>query len=430
MKISHVAWNLAGLSIPLLIAAISIPSLLAIIGNERFGLLALTWGLIGYAGILDFGIGRALTKVVASMLGNDDQESIPGALKTATQVTLWVSLIGACFICVMAVVGATHFLKVETIPDSELIFGAILFAMALPLQAISATYKGVSEAYLNFRALSVIRVVLGASTFGLPLIIAQFTQSMPALIGSLLLSRLLALTLYQRVTHKCISHIQHPNPKTSKLIRKKLLHFGGWFSISNILNPVLGSLDRIFIGTLVSSAAIAAYAIPYEVTAQSLVIIGAITTVTFPYLAALLSKDQAKANQFFIKILGGSAGFMLIVTFFLYFSGPTVLQIWLAEKMDPQSGAVIKTLSLGLVPYTIGTLCTSLIHSYGRTDITAKIHLVEFPFFCALIFYMIDSHGLVGAALAWVMRVSLDAILLCIATLVLANRPIELKLES
>jgi O-antigen/teichoic acid export membrane protein len=253
---------------------------------------------------------------------------------------------------------------------------------------------------------------------------------MPALIGSLLLSRLLALTLYQRATHKCISHIQHPNPKTSKLIRKKLLHFGGWFSISNILNPVLGSLDRIFIGTLVSSAAIAAYAIPYEVTAQSLVIIGAITTVTFPYLAALLSKDQAKANQFFIKILGGSAGFMLIVTFFLYFSGPTVLQIWLAEKMDPQSGAVIKTLSLGLVPYTIGTLCTSLIHSYGRTDITAKIHLVEFPFFCALIFHMIDSHGLVGAALAWVIRVSLDAILLCIATLVLANRPIELKLES
>lgn len=425
MKISHVAWNLAGLSVPLLIAAVAIPQLLASIGNERFGLLALTWGLIGYAGILDFGIGRALTKVVSSMLGQDDLASIPSALKTATQLTLRISLIGAGFICAAAVVGATSFLKVESIPDSELIVAAILFALALPLQAISATYKGVNEAYLNFRAVSIIRVLLGASTFGLPLIIAMFTKAMPALIGSLVISRFFALIFYRKEAKKCIAHIQNANPAFSKAIKSKILHFGGWFSVSNTLNPILGSLDRMFIGTIISSAAIAAYAIPYEITAQSLVIIGAITTVTFPYLATMLAKDRAKANHFFIKILTGSVGIMMIVTLVLYVAGPAILEIWLGEKMDPRSGPIIKILSLGLVPYTVGTLCTSLLHSYGRTDITAKIHLIEFPFFCGLIFHMVNSYGLAGAASAWTIRVTCDAVFLLLATAKVANRPLS-----
>lgn len=430
MRISHVAWNLAGLSIPLFIAAIAIPQLLTTIGNERFGLLALAWGLVGYAGILDFGIGRALTKIVSSMLGSGEHKDIPSALKTATQLTVRISLFGAGLICVAAVVGATRFLKVETISGNELIFAAILFAAALPLQAISATYKGVNEAYLNFKAVSIIRVLLGASTFGLPLIIAQFTKDMPALIGSLVLSRFFALIFYQREAQKCIAHIQKPNQEFSKLIKDRILHFGGWFSVSNILNPILGSLDRMFIGAIISSAAIATYAIPYEVTSQSLVIIGAITTVTFPYLASMLSKDSEKASRFFIKILAGSACMMLIVTLFLYFAGPAVLHIWLAEKMPPQSGAIIKTLSLGLVPYTVGTLCTSLIHSYGRTDITAKIHLVEFPFFCGLIFYLINSHGLAGAASAWVIRVICDAAILTLATAKMVNKPLPTQITS
>lgn len=428
MKISHVAWNLTGLSAPLLIAAVAIPPLLATIGNERFGMLALTWGLIGYAGILDFGIGRALTKVVSSMLGSEDHTNIPSALKTAIQLTLRISLFGAGIICVAAVVGVTRFLKVETISSSELIFAAILFALALPLQAISATYKGVNEAYLNFRAVSIIRVLLGASTFGLPLIIAVFTKAMPALISSLVVSRLFALIFYQREAHKCITYIKNPNQEFSKKIKNRILYFGGWFSVSNILNPILGSVDRMFIGGIISGAAIAAYSIPYEVTAQSLVIIGAITTVTFPYLAAVLSQDSKKANRFFIKILSGATCIMLMVTLFLYFAGPAVLHIWLGDKMAPQSGGIIKTLSLGLVPYTIGTLCTSLIHSYGRTDITAKIHLIEFPIFCGLIFYMINSHGLAGAASAWVIRVTCDATFLSLATANMVSKPCSTQL--
>lgn len=61
MRIKNIAWNLAGLGGPLIVAALTIPALIRMIGLERFGLLALAWGLIGFAGIFDLGIGRATT---------------------------------------------------------------------------------------------------------------------------------------------------------------------------------------------------------------------------------------------------------------------------------------------------------------------------------------------------------------------------------
>lgn len=41
MRIKNIAWNLAGLGGPLIVAALTAPSLIRMIGMERFGLVAL-----------------------------------------------------------------------------------------------------------------------------------------------------------------------------------------------------------------------------------------------------------------------------------------------------------------------------------------------------------------------------------------------------
>ena len=74
-------------------------------------------------------------------------------------------------------------------------------------------------------------------------------------------------------------------------------------------------------------------------------------------------------------------------------------------------------LSLGLAPYALGTMCVAQLHSMGRTDWTAKINIIEFPLFLALVFYFIKNFGLIGAAWAWVLRVTVDATLLLLASL-------------
>ena len=62
----NLALNVAGMVLPMLLGVLTVPGLLQRLGQERFGILALGWALVGYFGLLDFGIGRALTQYLAS----------------------------------------------------------------------------------------------------------------------------------------------------------------------------------------------------------------------------------------------------------------------------------------------------------------------------------------------------------------------------
>ena len=62
-------WNLLGQLAPLVAAAVALPLLVNSLGIDRFGVLTLSWVIIGYFSLFDLGIGRALTQVVASHVG-------------------------------------------------------------------------------------------------------------------------------------------------------------------------------------------------------------------------------------------------------------------------------------------------------------------------------------------------------------------------
>jgi O-antigen/teichoic acid export membrane protein len=87
LKFGNILWNLLGLGLPLLIAAITVPEQIIQIGLERFGLLALAWALIGYAGALDFGVGRAATQRISALKSAGHHTSIIHVVATAVRIT-------------------------------------------------------------------------------------------------------------------------------------------------------------------------------------------------------------------------------------------------------------------------------------------------------------------------------------------------------
>ncbi|MBV8232788.1 MAG: oligosaccharide flippase family protein, partial [Planctomycetaceae bacterium] len=62
-------WNLLSQVAPLAVAVVTMPVLIRGLGTDRFGVLTLAWMVLGYFSLLDLGLGRALTKLVAERLG-------------------------------------------------------------------------------------------------------------------------------------------------------------------------------------------------------------------------------------------------------------------------------------------------------------------------------------------------------------------------
>jgi O-antigen/teichoic acid export membrane protein len=414
MKLSHITWNFGGLALPLLMAVVAIPKLLQILGPERFGILTLAWGLIGYAGALDLGIGRAATHSVSKLKasGLSDSLKIPNVLFTAARMTVAVGTAGAFVMLAILLIGAKKFLLTSQIQPEEIYISAVLMALALPMQALSSTYRGINEAYLNFKSISVLRVALGVANFGLPLLIALHSEKIYWLIASIVVSRAIALCIYKALASKCILELKKNRPVFSRLIAKDLARFGGWFTVSGILNAVVSLADRFTIGILISAAFISVYVVPYEMVVQSLTVVGALTTVAFPYLSALRISDPKNAKKKFKNSLLAILFLMACITAFYFNFGGRILLIWLGQDYSDQHNEVIKILSLGLMSYTLGTMCISWLHAHGKTATTAKLNLIEFPLYLAAIYLGIKFFGVQGAATVWVGRVTTNALIL------------------
>lgn len=412
MRIAHISWNFFGLGLPLLIAAATVPHLLHALGGERFGLLALAWGLIGYAGALDLGIGRATTQRIAALRDADRTTEIVAVLATATRLTLIAGGVGMLLISGAALLGVGTLLHANEVSQQEIQIAILLLGLALPMQAVSATYRGVNEAYLSFRNISVLRIVLGAANFGLPYLITLYSTRVDALIASLVVSRGVALYFYRKFALACLPSLHAKHAKYSRTVARQLFQFGGWFTVSSVISPLLVQADRFLIAALVGASMVTVYVIPYELTVQSLILSSAVTTVAFPAISRLLVTDGEAAKHLFKFWLSRVTVIMVMALGMLALILPTVLSLWLHKPANPDSVLVGRILCLGVIANSIGAMYFSLLHAKGRTKVTALLHIFEFPLFIGFLVLMIHLFGVVGAAIAWSVRMIVDAILM------------------
>jgi O-antigen/teichoic acid export membrane protein len=163
MRISNILWNLFGLGIPLIVAAASIPALLENLGNERFGLLAMAWGLTALSGLFDLGIGRATTQAVSAHLGAKENAKIPILVSVATRLALWTGIGGCILVAILVLMGVQNNLRFAPSLSNEVFWAFLLLSVVVPLQSVSAMYRGINETYENFRYISFIRAGLGVA---------------------------------------------------------------------------------------------------------------------------------------------------------------------------------------------------------------------------------------------------------------------------
>ena len=76
------------------------------------------------------------------------------------------------------------------------------------------------------------------------------------------------------------------------------------------------------------------------------------------------------------------------------------------------AGPVVEILMIGAWINGMAFIPFSLLQAQGRPDLVAKIHALEVVPFIIILWFLLKLFGLPGAALAWVLRASIDALLL------------------
>jgi O-antigen/teichoic acid export membrane protein len=194
-----------------------------------------------------------------------------------------------------------------------------------------------------------------------------------------------------------------------------VLRFGAWMTVSNVISPLMVYVDRLVIGTVLSVAAVAYYATPFEVVIRLLTIPSALAGVLFPAFTMSLAHDRHRAAALFRR--GQKYIFLALFPIILAVVtlAPDGLSLWLGSDFAQHSTAVLRLLAIGVFFNSLSTLPWILIQSAGRPDLTAKFHIVELALYLPVLFLMVRHYGLIGAAIAWAGRVLLDSAALSLA---------------
>ncbi|HEY6829709.1 MAG TPA: flippase [Gemmatimonadaceae bacterium] len=415
--------NAVGQGVPIVVAVGSVPLLLRGLGTERMGLLTLTWSVVGYASLFDFGLGRALTQLVAERrrqhTANDD---LPRIVSSALAAMLLMGCVASIALLVLARWATSTGLNVSPSLQHETLAAAHLLAIGIPVVVLTSGFRGILEAYERFDLANAVRVPTGISTFLGPLVVMPFTHSLAWAVGVLLIARVAGLValivLAQRVAPRLIVR-----PSVTHSSLGSVMRFGAWMTVSNILSPLMSSADRFFISGMISASVVAYYTAPFEMVTRLMAMIAlAVATSLFPAFAraadvtearGLLTRGVRLITTTFVPVI------VLVITL-----APIILRFWLGDTFARESTSVLRILAVGILMNGFAQAPFAMIQARGRADLTAKIHLAELPFYVTSVIYLIRTNGIEGAAIAWTVRVGVEAVVLFVAARYLLDEPL------
>ena len=401
--------NLAGLLIPTAVSLATVPLYLRWIGEVRYGVLLLAFTLLGYFGAFDLGLGRAVAQRVARQESGEERNR---TFWTAFILSVGMGVLGGI---VLYFLGHWLFAEIFQIPGAlrgEAQKAIPWLAAIVPLIALISVLAGTLEARQAFLSLNASQIigVIGLQTF--PLISVAFGHgSIAALIAAALAGRLVGVLVMFWLTARRLPFVGWPALHRAEI--GPLLRFGGWISVSGAVIPLLTIIDRLVIGARLGAAAVTAYTVPFNLTQRLTYLPYALSTTLFPRFSQAQGDDaKGLLRQAVTALTAIQTPFIVLAILLMH----PFLTLWIGAALAAKMAPVAIILLLGIWINGPAYIPYAYMPAQGRPDLMTKFYLAELAPFLLILWALIAWLGIVGAALAWAIRSSADAIFCFAAT--------------
>ena len=394
---------------PAVAAIAAIPYLLKHLGPEAFGIVTLFSTALLYFMMLDLGLGRAATRFIAQSLEagqpDDVRKYFWGSVFLLTGGGLVAS--ACCLFAIPAFV--THFLKIPQTYYHSTVESFWLISLVIPLVTLMATLRGLLEAWGRFPFISVVTGSSGIALYLLPVLAVMAGGGIVSVAATYVAVR---VGMAAAFAMGCLTVPGRPSlrPIFDKAAVRKMLSFGGWLSVSNIIGSAMVYGDRFLLGTCAGMVAVVSYSMPLDVIGRMQILVTSFCAVLFPLMSRL---DQSASARFHTVYRGAMAiglSIMTPLTISAVLLAPFLMRLWLRARSTPDAVFAAQVFLAGAVVQATAGIAFTALHARGRSDLAAWLHCAEFPVYFLAFYWATVHFGAKGAALAWLGRVLVDFI--------------------
>lgn len=376
------------------------PIMLDLLGQAEYGLYGIAHSIMGYIGLLNFGIGGTMIRYLSKYRaqGDKQQEELAAGLfiKLYTVICCLILLIGfACAANLQVYDRSLSAGELETLRILVILM-TINTAVFLPFSVFSSLV--IAHERFIFSKLVAMLSGIAAPALNLVMLFCGFGS-----VGLVISSTILNFVTYALYTGYTIKRLEL-RPRFGKAapgLLREIFKYSFFVFIASMVDVLYWSTDKLIIGWAIGTTATAVYSIGAVFNNYVTSLSTAISGLLIPRLTEMAVKDTPKEEftRLFIKV--GRLQFIIvsfIVSAFVAF-GRQFIQIW----AGPEYGDAYAVALLTMIPVTIPLIQNTglnILYALNKHQFRTIVYSCIAVLNVALTFWWVEDYGIIGAAMA------------------------------
>lgn len=368
------------------------------LGDTAYGVWTLLSALVGYLGLLDFGVRGAVTRYVAHHHAADDNDGCSSIVSTGMVMFGFLGGMAILLAAVLAYFSPLLFnIPAPLVDDTRLVL--IVGGTTMAVTLVGAVFGGVIAGLERFDISNGAEILVTAIRTVAVVLALLAGHGLVALAFIHLASSLLSALISWVVARRLYPELQLLFKIPLRLHMRTILSFSVWSSVINISGRLIHYSNAVIIAIFLPVGAVTFYAIAGNLIEYSRQLTSSISMLMTPRVSALASSGSTSLIQ---EILSATRLTTLVtapIAATFWFRGESFINLWMGPEYGPVSGEILRILAFLVLLIGLRAVATSSIMGMNRHRTLAPIYAFEAVCNLALSIALIGPFGLVGVAL-------------------------------
>ena len=376
------------------------PIIVLSLGIKSYGIYIFINTIISIFGLLDLGLGTAVTKHLSSYHGRKEEGSMRRLIHSANSLFLIVAIVGFCISVLIAFTVSSlaggRFAAYSQYSSLFLIAGGIFF-----VSTASQSYSGILTALQRFDITTRLNLISLTLSNVAILIIALTSRSLNWIFISQLIINVVFAFLIYRQARKILPLSSFRLGWDRKEVRSSYI-FALVTFINSVATSALTYLDRLIIPFFVGPSNLTYYSVPGNVTSKIPGLSNTLGTMMFPLASQLEGgKDKVRIDTLYVR------SFRLIVvvaaslTVTIISFAPQILLYWLNANFELQSTQIMIILAITNFILALSGPLSAFLLGLGKLKFLTWTSIITGILNAALLLVLLPIYGIIGAAWAY-----------------------------
>src|SRR5579862_811156 len=410
------AYRILNIFVTTAVSLLMMPFVVHTLGDRMYGLWALVATLLGYYGLLDFGLTPAVCQHVAVALGRGDREACNGVVSASLRFFLAVGVL----VLLLSGVAAACAPRFARSAGDAVLFAQILLILGLStaLSFPSRVFTGFLIANLRYDLMVGAELVALAVRTSLILSVLLLGHGLVAMAWATLAGGVTAMLLQAWATLRKYPWLRLRLNAAGAGLTRSLASYSIFSFAGQVSDRLRFQADPVVISMFVGLAAVTHYRIASTLALQYIVLTVAVTGVFAPLFSRLYgARDLDKLRATFFLATKVSICVATFLGFGLIAWGKPFILRWMGPGyVDAYAPLALLTIAITFDLWQAPSV--DLLYAIARHRAYACLNFVEGVLNLGLSLWLVRRYGMVGVALGTlgamaVMRLAVQPLWTC-----------------